>query len=118
MKTVFIFCLGLMASISQAAEIQSGRFNSVTNKVELTVSYGGGCSEHTFKLQLSGGCAESYPVQCSLNLVHTTDKPDFCEALITEDLKLDLPAYMLTDEYFEGAYIRILNSNVRFQLPR
>ncbi len=118
MKTVFIFCLSLIASISQAAEIQSGRFNSVTNKVELTVNYGGGCSEHTFELQLAGGCAESYPVQCSLNLVHTTDKPDFCEAMIIKDLQLDLPGSMLTDKYFEGAYIRILNSNVTFQLPR
>ena len=112
---VFFFCLQ-----SYAAVINEGSFNSETQKVELSVSYGGGCSTHSFELELASGCAESFPVQCYLDLVHTTDKPDICEAYITQNIELSLPSEMLTDSYFQRAFITIIGageSRYRFQLP-
>jgi hypothetical protein len=116
-----VFSFMLVGSIANAASINSGQYNSETQKVELSVSYGGGCSEHYFELQLVSGCRESFPVQCDLELVHTTDEPDMCEAYITQDLELDLPEVMLTDSYFERAFITIKgagDTSVSFQLPQ
>ena len=109
--------LSLFATAASATTINSGSFNSVTNKVELNVSYGGGCSEHYFELKLNSACKETDPVQCELRLSHTVDEPDYCEGYITEELVLELPEPMLTDSYFERAFVRILNSDVSFQLP-
>ncbi len=116
-----VFSLMVVGSVANAASINSGQYNSETQKVELSVSYGGGCSEHYFELKLMGGCLESFPVQCGLELVHTTDKPDMCEAYITRNLELDLPEVMLTDSYFERAFITIRGAgetSVSFQLPQ
>ncbi len=120
MKTIILLASLLFGSTTFAAQINSGSFNSETKKVELSVSYGGGCSTHSFELKLASGCMESYPVQCSLLLVHTTDKPDMCEAYITKNLELDLPANMLNDNYFERAFLTITGAGqtrVSFQLP-
>ena len=108
-------------SFSYAAQIISGQFNVKTQKVELNVSYSGGGSQHSFKLELADyGCRESTPVQCDLNLVHFTsqDRPDTDLGFITQDLELDLP-----DEVLEGyfrAFLTILgddDTSVSFQLP-
>jgi hypothetical protein len=104
---VTLFVLFVFGSFANAAQINSGKYNSATQKVELNVSYGGGCSEHFFKLELVGGCRESYPVQCDLQLDHTTDEPDLCEAYITEDIQLDIPEEMLNDQYYQNAIITI-----------
>lgn len=109
-----------MGSKSFAAQINSGLFNTETQKVELNVSYGGGCAEHFFKLKFTRGCKESFPVQCDLDLEHTTDKVDTCEAFITKNLVLDLPQGMLTDDYFERALITIFghgDTKTSFRLP-
>jgi len=120
MKKLVLITLLFAGSVSFAAQINSGSFNARTQKVELNVTYGGGCSEHSFKLELINGCRESFPVQCDLNLVHTADKPDFCEALISKNLELDLPNGMLNDSYFERAFLSIFSYGelgVIFQLP-
>ncbi len=121
MKIGMIFLMTMVASfLASAATIEKGYFNSVTSKVELTVSYVGGCSEHSFALESGLACAESFPVQCGLKLIHTTNTPDYCEAYITEEIVLDLPGEMLTDSYYERAYITIFgdgNSTFSFQLP-
>ena len=122
MKRIIIFFLMLGASsFSYAAEINSGQFNVETHKVELNVTYGGGCFQHSFELKLSDdGCRESFPVDCDLNLVHSTTKSDSCKALITQDLELDLPDEVLTENYYERAFLTVLgdlDTFVFFQLP-
>ena len=108
MKAIIIFFLMLSAgSFSYAAQINSGRFNAKTQKVELNVSYGGGCAQHSFELQLVGGCAESMPVKCYLNLVHSTDQQDLCRKIIVQNLELNLPEGMLTENYYRRALLNI-----------
>jgi hypothetical protein len=67
----------------------------------VTVSYGGGCGEHHFRV---GGCGEhhfrvcwdgefmeSYPVRADLEIIHD-GHGDACLALITTTLRFDLSA--------------------------
>jgi hypothetical protein len=120
MKKAVALCVFFASSLCFGAVINYGNYNVETQKVELNVSYGGGCAEHYFELTFVNGCRESFPVQCDLNLNHTTSEPDICEAYITQNLELDLPEFMLTDSYFERAFITIYgagDSEVSFQLP-
>jgi len=56
----------------------------------LSISYGGGCFEHTFKLCHSGVWLESSPVQTPIRVVDTTGKVDSCLALPTVQRVFDL----------------------------
>ena len=71
--------------------------------------HGGGCFQHSFELKLSDdGCRESSDLWiCDLNLVHSTTKSDSCKALITQDLELDLPDEVLTENYYERAFLTV-----------
>ncbi|UCF05980.1 MAG: hypothetical protein JSV33_02785 [bacterium] len=55
----------------------------------LTVSYGGGCGDHEFKLFVIPAFMESYPVQINLFFQHT-NIDDSCEALISETFFFDI----------------------------
>ena len=102
MKTAIVFFLILGAnSFSYAATIYDGQFNFETQKVELDVSYNGGCSAHSFKLDLLKECTTSSGVRCDLILVHSADQPDRCQEHINirQDLELDLPKGMFIKMY-------------------
>jgi hypothetical protein len=59
------------------------------DSLELTVSYGGGCGDHSFMLLADAAWMESYPVQTGVRLAHDA-KGDACEALLTRVLRFDL----------------------------
>jgi hypothetical protein len=59
------------------------------DSLELTVSYGGGCRDHSFMLLADAAWMESYPVQTGVRLAHDA-KGDACEALLTRVLRFDL----------------------------
>ncbi len=80
-----------------AAVIQSGRFDKESNQIKLLLTYGGGCEEHTFELEYSPVCLETYPAQCSANLKQTAGFNDFCEAMITKEYSF--PVVMKGDHY-------------------
>jgi hypothetical protein len=54
-----------------------------------TVSYGGGCREHTFALVFADVFLESLPVQMHGLLSHDA-RGDVCRALLTRTLRFDL----------------------------
>lgn len=56
----------------------------------LSLNYGGGCFEHTFKLCYSDAFQESSPVQTRLWVADQSEEPDTCLALITRDVVFDL----------------------------
>jgi hypothetical protein len=56
----------------------------------LSLNYGGGCFEHTFKLCYSDAFQESSPVQTRLWVVDQSEEPDTCLALITREIVFDL----------------------------
>lgn len=109
--SILLSVLAFSAIANAAAVINWGAYNPQTQEVKLSLSYGGGCEEHNFKLELAGGCFETFPVQCGLELVRTSGHFDMCEAIITREYDLSLPEYLFTDEYFERAFLTVRGAN-------
>ncbi len=108
MKLKMLALTILLSTGAQAAEVLSANLDAAGKNILVDVSYGGGCKEHTFKLKL-GGCLESFPVQCSAQLVETVvGGPDFCEAIVGKTVKFSLKKCGLTDSYFKGGSLTIL----------
>ena len=59
------------------------------DSLELSVSFGGGCRDHTFLLLSDAAWMESYPVQVGVKLSHDA-RSDSCKALVTRVLRFDL----------------------------
>ena len=59
------------------------------DSLDLNVTFGGGCNEHTFTLLSAAAWMESYPVQVSVRLSHDAHG-DACDALLTRVLRFDL----------------------------
>lgn len=92
---------------ANAAEVVSAKLDASKKNILVDVRYGGGCKEHDFSLKL-GACMESYPVQCSAELVETIEGGfDMCEALIHETVVFPLKKFGLTDSYFKGGSLTI-----------
>jgi acyl-CoA hydrolase len=109
MKKIFLSVAMLISSYSaHSAEVIDARTNLETMEIEVEVAYAGGCEEHVFGLQL-GMCFESYPVQCTAKLLHTTKsgEPDFCEAFFRHTVKFPLEDYGFLSSYFKNGSLTI-----------
>jgi hypothetical protein len=63
---------------------------TIENRVlRVSISYGGGCEEHTFAACWDGSISKSNPSTLSLTIHHDAHD-DQCEAFITRDLFIDL----------------------------
>lgn len=80
--------LGQIPNSTAVHTVKAARIKG--NKMILQLSYSGGCSEHIFQLIGSENIAKSLPPVRSLTLVHTTEAPDQCEALISKTLEFDI----------------------------
>jgi hypothetical protein len=94
-----------MASQSFSATVKSAKLDDAKKNILIDVMYGGGCGKHDFSLQVNS-CMESYPVQCSAQLVHVTN--DHCEALIHTTVVIPLAQYKLDTQYFKQGSLQIL----------
>ncbi len=103
---VLTFTIFLFAGNSFAAKVRSARMDQSNTHILIDVTYAGGCSEHKFALKLDDHCLESSPVQCTAELVESTN--DGCEALIGETISISLEEAGLNDPYFAGASLTIL----------
>lgn len=72
------------------------RVNITCDKLQIKLSYGGGCREHEFKLAAWSYFLESFPVQANILLSHNAND-DPCLAIMRETLNFDLTP--LKDEY-------------------
>lgn len=59
------------------------------DSLELSVSYGGGCVDHSFSLLANAAWMESNPVQAGVQLAHDA-RGDGCKALVSRLLRFDL----------------------------
>lgn len=103
-KLTVSLILSLMATQAFGAIVRSARLDASKNYILIDVTYIGGCSQHDFSLKL-GSCLETFPVQCSAELIEKTD--DQCEALIANTAVIPLDQYHLNDGYFKGASLKI-----------
>ena len=74
--------------------------------LKITVSFSGGCAEHTFKVMWGGEVLLTDPCQIGLILTHNAQN-DICEANVTEILEIDLNELL-----GDGEYGDICNINV------
>ena len=119
MKKLILLLSLVSAFATQAAEVRSARYIAAEDAVELEVSHGGGCGEHSYELVMSDYCAESYPVQCAMTLVHH-NHGDYCEAYLHRTVKVSVEHLNLKDGYFNGAGITVFGDNgtkAHFSLP-
>lgn len=102
----FFLSLFLTVAVSQsyAATIRSARLDESQKNILIKVTYGGGCGKHSFSLDLKG-CAESFPVQCQAELVHTSD--DMCESNLSQVVVINLAKYKLNTSYYRGGSLTI-----------
>jgi hypothetical protein len=75
------------------------------NVMHLSVSYSGGCGEHTFQCIGSPQLSKSLPPQRSITVIHTNHE-DFCKKRITDTLTVNIKALAYQQE--EGSEI-VLN---------
>lgn len=72
------------------ASVNEARYDASSNEAVLSVSYGGGCEEHEFNLEIDSSCLETLPAQCGAKLVQTKGFDDLCEAYITQEIRLSV----------------------------
>ena len=82
---------------SDAVQLTGHRITGDT--LELDVSYSGGCADHLFRLLITRGFAESFPVQTWGVLAHD-DGDDPCDSIVSGTLVFDLSP--LRAEYRAG----------------
>lgn len=100
--------LALLFSVPTfAATVNSAKIDQARDTLIVSVTYGGGCEQHEFSIKLSGHCLETFPVQCAAQLIESTERPDLCEAIITESVEFELREHGLDDPYFSGAELTI-----------
>lgn len=118
MKSIVILASLVLAGNAFAAEVKSAAYNAAKNAIEVDVVYGGGCKEHKFELKV-GACRETFPVQCSAQLVDLTSG-DFCEALVRRKVTISLSDAHLDESYYSQASLLIAgdgNSKAVIRLP-
>ena len=96
--------MAFAAVTAEATMIRDARIDSTGKNLLLDVTYGGGCGEHDFSLELQG-CAESFPAQCTAKLIHRTQ--DFCEALISKTVTVNLAQNGIKGSYYSEASLQV-----------
>ncbi len=104
----FIALVFALSSFSTfAATVHSAKLDASKKNILVDVSYGGGCKKHTFTLKM-GACLETYPVQCSAELVEKTIGGfDACEAIVGQTVTINLAKYRLDEAYFTRGSLAI-----------
>lgn len=76
------------------------------NKLIVSVSYSGGCKEHSFQLVGSESIAKSMPPIRSVQLVHTGEE-DLCKAMIMKNLEFDIRGLAYKQEAGSEIYLKL-----------
>jgi hypothetical protein len=119
MKILVTFLMMFASSSAFAAKILDVRLDAENKHLLIDVAYTGGCGDHQFQLKMNDVCLETYPVQCSAQLLHKTN--DSCEALLSGTVVVNLKKAGLVDPYFSEARLTIydeLRSATTVRLPK
>lgn len=82
------------------------------DSLELSVTFGGGCRDHTFILLSDAAWMESYPVQVGVKLAHDANG-DNCKALLSRVLRFDLSPLKAAYAVSYQATTGIMRLNIR-----
>jgi hypothetical protein len=90
---------------SFAAQVKKAKLDALKKYILIDVEYSGGCAKHEFSFQLKG-CVDTDTLQCTAELVHTTN--DQCESLKYETVVIPLSEYGLNENNYRNATLTIL----------
>jgi hypothetical protein len=80
------------------------------NVMHLSISYSGGCGEHTFQCIGSPQISKSLPPKRSISVIHTNHE-DFCKKRITDTLKINIEALAYKQEDGSEIILNVVNWN-------
>lgn len=103
-SVILTVILTLVSAQTFGATIREARLDSSKQNILLTVTYGGGCGQHDFTLDLQG-CQGNGPLHCKAELVHRSH--DVCEALIQRRLVINLAEYGLNSRIYKKSTLTI-----------
>ena len=106
MKNLILIATLFLSGVSYAATVNSAKMIGF-DTIEIDVTYGGGCEEHTFELQPTGQCTKSIPAQCSLKLVGLTNN-DNCRALVRKKVTFSINKLGLDKGIYTNSVLRII----------
>lgn len=86
------------------------------DSLQLSVSFGGGCRDHTFLLLSDGAWMESYPVQVRVQLSHNANG-DNCKALLNRVLRFDLTPLKVAYNASYQSTTGTMHLNIRGSTP-
>jgi hypothetical protein len=94
-----------------ASRVTASKLYKAGHALALTLSYGGGCADHAFKLCYSDAFQESNPVQTSIWVEDISETVDTCDALLNEEVVFDLTPILLryNDLYQTRSGVVLLN---------
>lgn len=96
--------LDMLRDSSDAIKVEDVKING--DKLEIKVSYGGGCENHSFELIGSPNISKSLPPIRSIQLIHRANK-DVCKALIIKELTFDISAFAYKKESGSTIYLQL-----------
>ena len=103
-EVLLIGKVDMLSDSSDVIKIEDAKI--VGNKLEIKVSYGGGCENHSFELIGSPNISKSLPPIRSIQLIHRANK-DACKALIIKELKFDISAFTYKKESGDAIYLQL-----------
>jgi len=109
MKLVILTASILMSAWAQAATVNDAKVIGF-NTIEVDVTYGGGCLEHTFKLKPNDLCSKSIPAQCQVELIDLTEG-DHCRALVSTKVQFKLSDFGLDKGVYSSSVLRTTGDN-------
>ena len=103
-ETLLIGKVEMHSDSSDVIKIEDAKI--VGNKLEIKVSYGGGCENHSFELIGSPNISKSLPPIRSIQLIHRANK-DACKALIIKEMAFDISAFTYKKESGNTIYLQL-----------
>lgn len=76
------------------------------NKLMLSISYSGGCKEHSFSLVGDEAISKSLPPHRTVHLIHSGEQ-DLCKAMIMKDLVFDIKNLAYKQEKGSEIFLKI-----------
>lgn len=96
-------------SINTGDSFKINSANRINDILEVNISYGGGCKQHSFEIIWDGIVYTDPPCFMNLLIIHDA-KSDTCEALMTETLSINLKELIGDNTYKDSCAYNIFTS--------
>jgi hypothetical protein len=98
-----------LSNINTGDSFKINNAKRINDILEISISYGGGCKQHTFEVLWDGVVYTDPPCFMNLLIIHNAND-DNCEALITETISIDLKKFIGDNDYKDSCAYNIFTS--------